>query len=227
MTGNEVYNILTSQGVTHLHHANSVKTSLSQLRLAGLASRALVERNKLPQTNQITDDEDREYGIWGDVFVDTVDIHRRLSNRNMYGPVLFVMNVDVLRALPQDARVLVTRSNPTKWSETKTEAERYFMTSAELRSGLTVGNFDQMLVIRTSEQIVPFTHHLEEIVLDEPKLATGTSPEFDHASAALANAVAALGLRVPVTRRSCVANCKCVSSYSEKATRIPWFFGVK
>jgi hypothetical protein len=226
MTGNEVYDILVERGVTHLHHANSVRTSLSQLRLGGLASRALVESNKLAQTSQITDTEDREYGIWGDVFVDTVDIHKRISNRNMYGPVLFVVNVDVLRALPQTARVLVTRSNPTKWGNTKTDAERYFLTAAELNKGLNVGNFDQMLVIRTTEGIVPFTHHLEEIVLDEPRLAFGTSPEFDEAASALANAVATLGLNVRINRRSC-APCNCIRSYGEKASRIPWFFGVK
>jgi hypothetical protein len=75
MTGNEVYDILVERGVTHLHHANSVRTSLSQLRLGGLASRALVESNKLAQTSQITDTEDREYGIWGDVFVPYLKLH--------------------------------------------------------------------------------------------------------------------------------------------------------
>ena len=148
-----------------------------------------------------------------------------MSNRNKYGPVLFAMNVDVLRALPQTARVLITRSNPTKWANTKTDAERYFLTAAELKKGLSIGNFDQMLVIRTTEGIVPFTHHLEEIILDEPRLTSGTSPEFDEAANALANAVATLGLNVQINRRSC-APCNCISSYGEKASRIPWFFGV-
>lgn len=226
MTGNEVCDILVARGVTHLHHANSVKTSLSQLQVGGLASRALIEASRLPQTNQITDTEDREYGIWGDVFVDTVDIHRRISNRNMYGPVLFVLNVNVLRALPPTARVLVTRSNPTKWKETKTDAERYFLTTAELNSGLSVGDFDQMLVIKTAEGIVPFAQYLENIVLDEPKVMIGTSPEFDEAATALAGAVVGLGLQVAVSRRSC-APCNCIRSYGEKASRIPWFFGVQ
>lgn len=225
MTGKEIYEILVKRGVTHLHHANSVRTSLSQLRLGGLASRALVENNGLSQTNQITDAEDREYGIWGDVFVDTVDIHRRISDRNKYGPVLFVMNVSVLSALPPDARVLVTRSNPTKWANTNSDAERYFLTAAELNMGLIIGDFDQMLVIRTDEGIVPFTHYLEEIVLDEPKLIKGNSSEFDDASNALRTAVTALNQQVPVNRRSC-APCNCIRSYGEKASRIPWFFGV-
>jgi hypothetical protein len=226
MTGGEIYDILAARGVMHLHHANSVKTSLSQLRLGGLASRALVERQNLPQTIQFTDAVDREYGIWGDVFVDTVDIHRRISNRNKDGPVLFVLNVRVLCALPPTARVLVTRLNPSKWTDNCSDAERYFLTAAELKNGFSVGDFDQMLVIRTAEAIVPFTQYLEEIVLDEPKLMVGTSPEFDAAAYALSNALAALNLQVPVNRRAC-APCNCIASYAEAGTRIPWFFGVR
>jgi hypothetical protein len=226
MNGNEVYEILAARGVTRLHHVNSVKTSLSLLKLGGLASRSLVERSQLPQTNQISDTEDRAYGIWGDVFVDTVDIHQRISDRNKYGPVLFIMNINVLRALPPTARVLVTRSNPTKWENTHSDAERYFLTAADLNNGLSIGDFDQMLVIRTTEEILPFMHYLEEIVVDEPKLTQGSSPEFSMATIALTNAVIALGLQVPVKRRLCIS-CNCINSYAEKASRIPWFFGVK
>jgi hypothetical protein len=226
MTGNEVHEILISRGVRHLHHANSVKTSLSQLRLGGLASRGLVERARLPQTGQYTDDVDREYGIWNDVFVDTVDIHQRGSDRNKYGPVLFLMNVDVLRALPISAQVLVTRLNPSKWVKDQPDAERYFLTKEELNQGLSVGDFNQMIVIRTTEGIVPFTRYLEEIILDEPRLTSGTGPEFDTAAGAISTAIAALGLQVPLRRRTC-AFCKCIGSYALKPTRIPYFFSVQ
>lgn len=226
MTGQEVYNFFVSRGVTNIFHANSVKTSLSIVRLGGIASRRLVESSGLPQTNQITDDIDRKYGIWGDVFMDVVDIHRRVSNRNHYGPVLFVLGVEVLRDLPADAQVLVTRLNPSKWDSTSCDEERYFLSLAELEAGAVVGNFDQMLVVRTPSEVVGFGRSLQSIILDEPKLTNGTSPEYDSAEIALNTAVATKGSEIKVTRRQC-APCGCIASYSEKSTRIPWFYGFR
>lgn len=226
MTGQEVYDVLALRGVTRIFHANSVKTSLSILSLGGLASRRLVEGSGLSQTNQITDDIDRKYGIWGDVFMDTVDIHQRVSNRNNYGPVLFVMDVGVLKALPPGSQVLVSRLNPSKWDSTSCDAERYFLNSDELKAGVNIGNFDQMLIVRTANEIIHFGDFLQSIILDEPKLTNGTSPEFDSAETALNAAAAAKGIRVRVSRRQC-APCGCITSYSALVTRIPWFYGLR
>lgn len=224
MTGQEVYDVLVAHEVNRLFHANSVATSLSLLRLGGLASRQAVERAQLPQTNQITDDIDRKFDIFGDAFADTVDIHARRSDRNNYGPVLFVFGVDVLRTLPVPSRVLITRSNPTKWANTTSDGERYFLDADELDDGLVVGDFGQMLVIRTNDGIVPFGPYLQSIILDEPRLSIGVGPEFQRAATALNSAVTALGLPVQVTRRTCGGMCKCINSYTEKSTRIGWFY---
>ncbi len=225
MTGQEVYSILVARGVTRLYHANSVKTSLSQLRLGGLASRQAVEQAGLPQTKQITDEGDQKFGIWGDVFVDMVDIHARISDRNKYGPVQFTLNVEVLTSLPENARVLVTRSNPSKWADVNCDEQRYFLNAVALAGGLTIGNLDQMLVIRTDNGFVPFGCYLQTIVLDEPRLAAGESPEFQAAAKALANAATASSFPVDVVRRSC-SPCKCLTSYTEPKSRIPWFYSV-
>lgn len=226
MTGQEVYDTLVARGVRHLHHANSVRTSLSQLRLGGLASRRAVDVHRLPQTSQITDDLDRKYGIWGDIFMDTVDIHERASDRNKYGPVLFVLNVEMLRNLSPSARVLITRVNPSKWGQTSTDAERYFLTSADLKGGLSIGDFNQMLVIRTDNGILPFMTYLEAIVLDEPRLTSGQSAEFLAAADALNTSAAAAGLQIRVTQRLCHP-CGCISSYAKKESRIPWFYNLR
>lgn len=226
MTGQEVYEVLAAKGVQHLHHANSVMTSSSFFQLGGLASRALVEQQGLPQSNQITDDIDRAYGIFSDVFVDTVDIHRRRGDRNKYGPVLFVLDVRVLLALPIGSQVLVTRLNPSKWpKQTQTDAQRYFLTQAELAQGIGVGNFDHMLVLRCPGGLLPLPGYLQQIVLDEPRLAyPQTGPEFGAASAAFTAAVQAAGLQAGVQRRQCEPGCDCVQSYAENTTRIPYFF---
>jgi len=223
MTGQELYKILVAQGVERLYHANSVKTALSLLRLGGLASRQLVEQERLPQTIQYTDDVDRQFGIWGDIFADTVDIHARISDRNKYGPVLFVLSIEILNMLPLSSRALVTRSNPSKWGGTKSDTQRYFLNAVDLVDNFSIGNFDQMLVIRTSAGIVPFGDHLQSIILDEPRLANEVGQEFCDAANALTKSS---GGQVEVVRRSCSSWCKCAMSYAEKSSRIPWFFNL-
>ncbi len=81
-------NFLLERGVTEVFHANSVATSCHFIRENSLLSRGTVERLGLKQTSQYTDNADKKYSIWFDVFVDTVDIHQRASRRNQYGPVL-------------------------------------------------------------------------------------------------------------------------------------------
>ena len=78
MQAAEVYAVLRQIGVTQLHHANTVTTSCTFLEQGGLASRGFVEDRHLSQTAQPASDEiDKRYGIWHDVFLDHVDIHYR------------------------------------------------------------------------------------------------------------------------------------------------------
>lgn len=223
MTGQEIYEVLVAKGVTRIFHANSVKTGVSQLRLGGLASRQRVEHNRLPQTNQYTDDLDRRLGIWNDIFLDTVNIHSQISDRNKYGPVLFEMSVEMLRSLPTPSRVLITRSNPSKWQVGALEAGCYFLNKSELGKGVGIGNFDHMLVIRTPNGLIPFANFLQRITLDEPRLINGESAEYVTAKAALLRAAAINGVQVNIVRRNCT-DCSCITSYAKKNTCIPWFF---
>jgi len=225
MIGQEIRDILVKRGAFVLHHANSVSTSHSQLLLGGLASRHHVQQRRYPQTGQITDPTDQALGIWDDIFLDTVDIHQRSSNRNKYGPVLFKFHVDLLLALPQEARVLITRSNPSKWATTMTDDERYFMDATQLEAGLDVGRFDHMLVIRTPAGIIPFDRNFQAIILDEPRLATGTGQEYNRAEQFLNNAASQVNLALRVQRRMCLG-CKCWAAYAENANRIPYFYSV-
>lgn len=225
MTGQDVYELLKERGVDKLYHANSVKTSLSLLKLGGLASRGAVTDNRLPQTSQISDDKDRQHGIWHDSFLDTYDIHRALKRRNFYGPVLFVMTAELLLRLPAGATVLVTRCNPTKWDELP-EAQRYFMTKHDLDTGLRVGHFDHMITIRSPNGVVPFAGTVERILLDEPRLeAPAVSQEHVYARDAISAAAARAGLQVQVERRICDI-CNCTTDYqdSNKPKRIGYFF---
>ena len=91
-----VYESLASKGVGEIHHANSVITACQFLRQGSLMSRGNIERKGLFQTAQKSDDLDKKYGIWFDVFVDSVDIHDRAKRANAYGPVMFVFDAKLI-----------------------------------------------------------------------------------------------------------------------------------
>jgi hypothetical protein len=227
MTGQEVYEVLTSKGSDKLYHANSVKTSLSLLQLGGLASRGAVVDSRLSQTSQISDQEDRKYGIWYDAFVDTLDIHPAFKRRNHYGPVLFVITAELLLRLPAASTVLITRCNPTKWGALPDQHQRYFLNVDELAAGWRVGYFDHMVTIRSPGGIVPFAGAVERIILDEPRLKRPeVGPEYRAAHDAIARAAAQAGLQVPIERRLCGFSCNCTNEYQDQAKpqRIPYFF---
>ncbi len=225
MTGQEVYGVLKGRGGDKIYHANSVKTSLSLLKLGGLASRGTVKAHKLPQTSQISDEKDKEYGIWNDSFLDTHDIHSALKCRNFYGPVLFVMAVELLLGLPAGTTVLVTRCNPTKW-DGLTDDQRYFLTIQDLAAGLKVGYFDHMITIRSPNGIIPFAGTVERIVLDEPRLsAPNVGQEYVVARNAISAVAAQAGIQVQVERRTCVC-CNCTTQYQDpnRPKRVGYFF---
>ena len=214
MTGQEVHAVLTARGITALHHANSVKTSSSLIRLGGLASRGNVEAAHLPQTWQYSDPDDKKYGIWNDVFLDAPDFHHRIANCNQYGPVTFEVSIDILLSLPPGSRVLVAKLNPTKWDGVPEEG-RYFLTPAELQAGFSFGDFDHMLIIRTASGIVPFGNHLRQILVDEP-LQPNPSKQYGEAAAHLNATLAASHSPAAVTRRTCRADCKCTATYAKQ-----------
>lgn len=223
--GKAVFNVLKRQGVEYLYHANSVKTSLSHIALGGQASRLAVINAGLPQTSQITDDSDKALGVFNDVFFDFVDIHNRTSNRNKYGPVLFRWNLELLNFLPENATVLITKSNPSKWQNGDLPESRYFLTIEDLMENFSHGDFNQMLMIRLPSGLVKFDQNFLDILVDDP-VELNCRPSSVHTRAAhdIGNSLTAMGINATVGTRNCRANCLCTKEYAVKATRIPYFF---
>ncbi|WP_415261747.1 hypothetical protein [Pseudomonas chlororaphis] len=215
MTGNDTYEVLKKKGINHLFHANSLTTSLSLLRLKGLASRNYVESAGLSQTAQYTDNLDKVLGVWGDIFLDTVDIHQRASNLNHYGPILFVIDSQMVKSAES---VLITKTNPSKWSKATPFEERYFTTLEELEENWIVGNFDQMLTLQTREGIIPFSDHLLNIIIDDPAPGNMPSNEFNTAEAEISKLTTQC-----VIRRQCAQWCKCKTSYEDKRIILKMF----
>lgn len=139
----EFYNFLKSKGVTHLFHANTEKTSTSFIQQCGLLSRGAMEQNGMPLSYQYSDQRDKEVGVWFDIFLDDVDIHERASKRNLYGPVLFRYELDIL--LNNTFHIYVTKSNPADWMPNHTN---YFLNMDEISNGYRVGTFEQMITLK-------------------------------------------------------------------------------
>src|SRR5690348_7841844 len=136
----DVLEVLRQKGVQRFYHANTVRSSLTFLQAGGLLSRGTVEDCGLDQTPQSTDDLDKRFGIWHDIFIDGVDIHSRSSNCNAYGPVLFELN---LRLFESDAlpALWITRDNPCRWEDGDSDQERYYLSVDEFQAEYNFGDF--------------------------------------------------------------------------------------
>ena len=208
----QVYEILQNAGVDSIHHANSVVTACEFIREQSLLSRGTVERMGFHQTAQSSDGLDKRYGIWFDVFADSVDIHERAGRENAYGPVLFVLDSKIIENT-YTGRLWVTKQNPTKWAGKK-DKDRWFQSKQDLEDNFVYGTFDQMIVFRHCGGSLPFGKYLKEIIVDDPEIESEAGVDFfSMAVGALRYAMSQSGTSVPIVKRECAATCTCVATY--------------
>lgn len=221
-----VFQVLQEKGINALHHANSVVTACQFLRSKSLMSRGTVERLGVKQTPQSSDTIDKRYGIWFDVFADSVDIHGRAKRANAYGPVMFVVDSSIIEKT-YTGRVWVTKLNPTKWAD-KAYKERWFQNKDDLEAGLVKGTFDQMIVFRHSGGELPFKSYLTKLVVDDPEQKNDDGVDlFSMAVGALRLAMSDTGLDIPIERRTCSAECTCKESYAAEPQHALAMFDAK
>jgi len=234
LNSKKVYEIFHEKGIESLNHANSVITSCQFLRYGSLISRGVIERKKWRQTTQMSDSLDKEFSIWNDVFVDSVDIHERANRENAYGPVLIKIDPKIL-VDQYVGNIWVTKSNPTKWNNTSVE-QRWFQSVEELKNDFSKGTFDQMIVFRHSGGELPIVNYVKEIILDDPKLEPKLKYGFDVYSlafGALRSALEEGGIEdVKIKKRVCSTSCKCSESYQKDVKNMarmyaPWLLKIK
>ncbi|TKJ37653.1 MAG: hypothetical protein CEE38_06160 [Planctomycetes bacterium B3_Pla] len=211
LKSSEVFEILKNENIHRLYHADSVITSCSFLKKGCLLSRGELESQGLPMTDQISDDKDKKFGLWRDIFVDGIDIHDRINKRNLYGPVLLCIDTSVLTE-GGISSIRVTKSNPQNWSSNSQEEERYFQTIDEFKYGYNYGDFQKMFVIPNGNGSIKFKEYLRKIVVDyiipngnqlweraiEALKAAGKESKIDH---------------IPIEKRNCTCECNCVQKY--------------
>ena len=221
-----MFSVLKEKGVKELYHANSVVTACQFIRSRSLISRGTVERRGITNTPQASDDLDKRYGIWFDVFMDSVDIHKRARRANVYGPVLFIVDTKIIERT-YTGRLWVTKLNPTKWAG-KSDRERWFRDKEDLEENFVLGRFDQMIVARHCGGELPFKRYLKKIVLDDPNMQTEDDVDlYSIGVGALRLAMEDAGLDVPIERRKCRAGCQCEKYWGEDDERLLRMFDPK
>lgn len=207
----ELHEVLSAKGVTHLFHANTVATSTSLILAGGLLSRGEVERRNIFQTPQSSDDDDRRFDVWNDIFLDSEDLHKKFRRQNKYGPVLFRFKIDFL--LEGDLDLWITKRNPIYWREGQSSNDRYFQDTSELMKAWDEpGSQQRMFTIRNPRVPVLFPH-LDEITFDyfdgniygEKGLHAGTITK--HSLFAATEGLESL--RNLVKTRECAPTCYC------------------
>jgi hypothetical protein len=210
LNNRELHRLLSDRGISYLHHANTVATSLTYIEQGGLLSRGAVERRNLYQTSQYSDYKDKVHNIWDDVFLDTLDLHEHFNRQNHYGPVLFKVSIDFL--LKTKSEVWVTKNNPVHWKKNIRNSEKYFRSVREMdRTWGEYKSEKRMITIRGVTRPFLFKY-LHEIVLDDPELLIGDINLHNNALKVIRKAIRLNNLEVKIKTRHC-RNCFCKDNY--------------
>lgn len=181
----ELYLFLKSNNINYLYHANTVATSCTFINKGGLLSRGVVEKLGLFQTPQDSDEKDKEVMVWNDIFLDAFDLHIKYKKPNKYGPVCFVLKIELLldENLPN---VCITKSNPWYWESTSRDNTNYFSSVKEYQdifdesySNNTIQQ--KMITICDTSYVLSFNNYLVQIILDNPNLIVNNVNLYNNA----------------------------------------------
>ncbi|NMA85012.1 MAG: hypothetical protein GX962_14250 [Epulopiscium sp.] len=213
LNAKDVVDVLDNKGIKYLYHANTVLTSCTFLKNSGLLSRGAVESHNLRQTYQYTDQIDKQYNIWYDIFLDNCDIHKRGSNRNLYGPVLFCFDLKILlrKALPP---IYITKKNPSNWDNTDHKGDRYFQSIEELEKEYIFGTYGHTITLKNTNQVLPFGRDLKQIIIDDPQVDNLYKNAVEEIIKA-GKKGNINNIKNLIIRRECNLNCKCEQYYYE------------
>lgn len=145
--------------------------------------------------------------------MDGVDIHDRAKQRNFYGPVIFVFDVEIFS---QDwlSSLWITKKNPQNWKETDTNSDRYFDSVEDFRQNYKFGDFEKIFVLRHIGGVLRLKPYLQKILLDNPRLSFNGIDIYSQAVGAL-KATARIGgiENIIIEQRGCQEACNCINQY--------------
>lgn len=213
LNNQDLFSLYQKKGITHLYHANTVRTSKTFIEQNGLLSRGAVENKELIQTVQSSDAIDKQYDVWNDIFLDTEDLHIKFNRQNHYGPVLFKFSVDFIKDL--DVDIWVTKNNPIYWKPYMSMEQKYFISVEELDKKWNMFQSQRkMTTVKNTFQPLLFDY-LEEIIVDNPKIKNNHTGiiYFSEAKKSLNQSVEInQSIKGKLKEREC-KNCYCCFNY--------------
>ena len=191
------------------YHANSVSTSSEFIKHKKIFSRDFGENSGFKQSEQSSDEVDRDFDIYNDIFFDNSDIAQKITSA--YGPITFVLKATAI--LDSDIEVRITKKNPVYWKE---KAE-YFEGLAELAAEIKQPenykfsyNHGYHTTLKNCPTITLTPENLEKIYIENDKniknldklLEKKLVPSSDHIKNKFEELLASVGLsEIPVIIR--------------------------
>lgn len=213
----ELYHFLKSKNIEIFFHANTVTTSCTLIKQKGLLSRGVFERNGLDMTPQSSDDCDKLFEVWNDIFFDILDLHGYFPRQNLYGPVCFVLSNKFLldEKLPN---ICITKDNPIYWDLSMDDKEKYYSSVDEYMRDYdynikTKQIQKRMFTIHNTQKRIPFKKYLIKIILDNPKVKLNDLSLYKHSKKRLLEALEIAGFKQDLLKERICHNCYCQYNY--------------
>ncbi len=213
----DLYAFLVSKNIKYFFHANTVKTSCTFIEQKGLLSRGFIESRGLIQTPQSSDEIDKQFCVWNDIFLDIFDLHGYFPRQNLYGPVCFVIDNRFLldNCLPN---ICITKNNPIYWDESMKETDKYYRSVREYKDEFEVNKRkkciqQKMFIIRDTYKKIPFKKYLIKILLDNPQVKINDVHLYKEATEKLSISLEKSGFSKHLLETRVCANCYCHQNY--------------
>lgn len=213
----ELYEFLSSENIKHFFHANTVRTSCTLIEKKGLFSRGCIESKGLIQTSQTSDEIDKQFNVWNDIFFDLVDLHGYFPRQNLYGPVCFVIDNKFLldNMLPN---ICITKNNPIYWDEFMCESDKYYCSVKEYIDEYEDNKRERciqqkMFTIHNTHKRIPLKKYLTKIILDNPRVLIDDVSLYKEAKQRLLISLEKSGFNEDILETRVCSNCFCHQNY--------------
>lgn len=213
----ELYGFLASKNIQYFFHANTVKTSCTFIEQKGLLSRGFIETKGLVQTPQTSDEIDKQFNVWNDIFFDLFDLHGYFPRQNLYGPVCFVLDNRFLldQNLPN---ICITRDNPIYWKHSMSDDDKYYRSVGEY-----IDEFEhnkrqkciqkKMFTIHNTYKKIPLKKYLLKIILDNPRVKVNDLSLYKEAEKQILYSLEKSGFDKNIFKKRTCSNCFCHENY--------------
>jgi hypothetical protein len=213
----ELYEFFESKNLKYFYHANTVITSCTYIEQKGLMARGCVEYKGLAQTPQTSDEIDKQFDVWNDIFLDLFDLHGYFPRQNLYGPVCFIIDNRFLldNELPN---IGITKTNPIYWKTFMSEKDKYYSTAQEYIDEFEENKRNKciqqkMFTIHNTHKKLPLKKYLIKLLLDNPRVKIDDISLFKEAKQKLINSLESMGFDKHILESRNCTNCYCHQNY--------------